>query len=150
MKLMYSICLFFFRTERQKYYKHITKARREPEKYMSVIIDGMDQQSTAVPHFVRESKSTNGAWKLLTHITGAIVHGRGQHCFVDLKEIPHDSNLTISVLLRVLQLYAPNIPKVLYLQLDNCGRENKNKYVLAFLCLLVELGVFDKVSITEL
>ena len=117
---------------------------------MSVIIDGMDQHNTAVPHFVRESKSTNGAWKLLTHVTGAIVHGRGQHCYIDVKEFPHDSNLTIMVLLLILQRYSDHLPKVLYLQLDNCGRENKNKYVFAFLCLLVELGVFEKVSLITL
>ncbi|KAL3890985.1 hypothetical protein ACJMK2_003251, partial [Sinanodonta woodiana] len=29
--------------ERQKYYKHQTKARSYPSKYLSVIIDGMDQ-----------------------------------------------------------------------------------------------------------
>lgn len=138
------------RTEREKYYKHITKARRHPQKYMSIIIDGMDQKTTAVPHFVRDSKTSNGAWKLLTHVTGAIVHGRGQHCYVDVNEVPHDSNLSIMVLLLILQRYADQLPKVLYLQMDNCGRENKNKYVFAFLCLLVELEVFEKVKVSFL
>ena len=136
----------FYRTEREKYYKHVTKAKRHPNKYLSVIVDGMDQHATAVPHFLRDSKSTNGAWKLLTRVTGTIVHGRGQHCYVDVNEVPHDSNLTIMVLILILKRYADVLPKVLYLQLDNCGRENKNKYVFAFLCLLVELGVFEKVS----
>ena len=37
------------------------------------------------------------------------------------------------------------LPTRLFIQMDNCGRENKNQYVLAFLFLLVELEVFDEV-----
>ena len=37
------------------------------------------------------------------------------------------------------------LPTRLFIQMDNCGRENKNQYVLAFLFLLVELKVFDEV-----
>lgn len=38
------------------------------------------------------------------------------------------------------------LPPVLYLQLDNTARENKNKYVMAFLAYLVQAGVFKEVS----
>ena len=38
------------------------------------------------------------------------------------------------------------LPPTLYLQMDNCWRENKNRYVLCFLALLVELGIFKKVN----
>ena len=31
--------------------------------------------------------------------------------------------------------------------MDNCARENKNKYVLALCCLLVELKIFRKIKI---
>ena len=31
------------------------------------------------------------------------------------------------------------------MQLDNCVRENKNKFVLSFLALMVKLGVFEEV-----
>lgn len=37
------------------------------------------------------------------------------------------------------------LPTRLFIQMDNCGRENKNQYVLAFLFLLVEFKVFDEV-----
>jgi thioester reductase-like protein len=33
---------------------------------------------------------------------------------------------------------------------DNCGRENKNRFVLALCCLLVELGIFRKIKISFL
>lgn len=114
---------------------------------MSIIIDGMDQKSTSLPGFLVTPKSLSSMWKLPTHITGVIVHGRGHHSFIDFKEVPHDSNLTINVLLQTLLKYR-SLPATLYLQLDNCGRENKNRYVLALCCLLVELEIFKKVSNT--
>ena len=39
---------------------------------------------------------------LRTHITGAISHGSGRiFTFIDLMRWPHDSNLTLNVLLRI-------------------------------------------------
>ncbi|XP_063964995.1 uncharacterized protein LOC129278782 [Lytechinus pictus] len=135
------------KTERMKYYKHAQKARQHPEKYISIIIDGMDQQSTSIPKFYRTAKSISSAWRLPSHVTGTIVHGRGQHMFVDNKEYPHDSNLTANILLQVLNKYANSLPDTLYLQMDNCGRENKNQCLLALCALLVELNVFKKVKL---
>ncbi|XP_062581892.1 uncharacterized protein LOC134243670 [Saccostrea cucullata] len=43
-----------------------------------------------------------------------------------------------------------SLPDVLYLQMDNCARENKNRYLLAFMCYLVECGIFRKVKISFL
>ena len=37
-------------------------------------------------------------------------------------------------------------PKHLHLNTDNCGRENKNRYVFTFLSALVQLGVFSSIS----
>nr|XP_054753079.1 uncharacterized protein LOC129258865 isoform X1 [Lytechinus pictus] len=133
--------------ERQKYYKHIQKAKLHPEKYMSIIIDGMDQHCTAIPQLHPTPKALSHTDQLHTHITGAIVHGRGQHTYIDFKEYPHDSNLTIHVLLNVLIRYADSLPPTLYLQLDNTARENKNRHVFAFLSLLVELKIFKKIKV---
>ena len=55
-KLM--ILLYFTnRLERNVYHRHIQKARSNPAKYMTVIVDGMDQQKTSPPFLPRESKS---------------------------------------------------------------------------------------------
>ena len=66
----------------------------------------------------------------------------------DLFQWKHDSNLTMNILLVILQLFNGRygLPPVLNLQLDNCWRENKNKYVFTLLSLLVEWAVFDKVN----
>ncbi len=45
-----------YRNERKKYYKHQKKAEKDPGKYMSIIIDGMDQAKTYLPHWIQSSK----------------------------------------------------------------------------------------------
>ena len=117
---------------------------------MSIIIDGMDQSATNLPHLKKISKSTVNLWHLRTHLTGAIVHGHGSEGFLDFLQYPHDPNLTINILLKILvgwfrDLATTSLPERLYIQLDNCGRENKNQFVLAFLALLVQQGVFVEV-----
>ena len=139
------------RQERKKYALHRQKARSNPEKYITIIIDGMDQSKTNLPCLCKESKSSQALQKLRTHLTGVLVHTRapkGKICygFYDLLQWPHDSNMTIAVLLKILHQFKHKLPPVLYLQLDNTARENKNKFVFAFCSLLVSLGVFRKVS----
>lgn len=56
--------------ERQKYYKHIQKAKNYPEKYMSIIIDGMDQSKTEIPHYMYISSMVSSLWKLRVHLAG--------------------------------------------------------------------------------
>ena len=81
-----------------------------------------------------------------THVTGAINHGYGAYAYVDLFGWPHDANLVINVLINVLSKREV-LPDVLYLQLDNTARENKNQYVLGFLALLVEVAIFKEVRL---
>lgn len=141
------------RCERRKYYHHREKSRSEPQKYLTIIIDGMDQNKTNIPNISQQTKSTHNLWRLRTHLTGALVHtktdkGKIAYSFFDFLQWPHDSNMTISILLAVLvkvQAKMETLPDVLYLQLDNTSRENKNKYVFSFLSLLVQLKIFKKV-----
>eukprot|EP00058_Branchiostoma_floridae_P009183 XP_002594671.1 hypothetical protein BRAFLDRAFT_104856 [Branchiostoma floridae] len=45
-----------YKGARQKYYKHNQKAIDSPDKYISLMMDGMDQKSTRVPHFGKGTK----------------------------------------------------------------------------------------------
>ena len=144
--------VFYFRCERKKYHSHREKARSSPEKYLTMIVDGMDQSKTNLPNTKLVSKSTSSLWRLRTHITGVILHtkapgGKLVYSYVDLVQYPHDSNLTITVIINSLVHFIESnpLPKVLYLQMDNTCRENKNKYVLTFCAILVQLGIFEKV-----
>lgn len=42
-----------------EYYKHQGKAKLFPNRYLSLIIDGMDQSKTSLPHFAQASKFTS-------------------------------------------------------------------------------------------
>ena len=142
---------YFFREERKKYYYHRKKAA-DPinhTKYLCVIIDGMDQAKLLVPNLRRWAKSYASAWRLRTHLTGVINHGREVLGLFDLFQWPHDSNLTMNVLLRVLER-CDYLPDVLYFQMDNCFRENKNQFVFVFLGILVKFDIFHKVCINLL
>ena len=145
----------YCRTERRKYYRHREKARSEPHKYVTIIIDGMDQNKTNIPHLLHVTKSTQNLWRLRTHLTG-LMHtksstGKIAYAFYDL-QFPHDCNLTFYALLKALADLSSSgrsFPRVLYLQLDNCFRENKNKFLLAFCSLLVQQRIFRKVNIIQ-
>ena len=150
--MIYDSLIFCFRIERQKYHKHRQKSRDNPEKYMTIIIDGMDQAKSNIPNTKTISKSASGLWCLRTHLTGSLLHirsprGKLAFVFVDLLQWPHDSNLTITVLYNILLDYSQthSLSETLYLQLDNTSRENKNRYLIGFCALLVESCVFKKV-----
>jgi hypothetical protein len=111
-------------------------------------MDGMDQSKTDLPHLIRKNKAACNMWVLRTHVTGVLVHGRRSYAFIDTHMWPHDSNLSINILLNILvdQCKADGLPSTLFLQLDNCFRENKNQYVFGFLALLVQKKIFKEVS----
>ena len=104
----------------------------------------MDQSKLLIPSLLHVAKSYSGAWKLRTHLTGILNHERETLAFLDVFQCSHDSNCTMNVLLRTLKRME-YIPDKLRLQMDNCWRENKNQFVIAFLALLVKRKIFRKV-----
>ncbi|KXJ18305.1 hypothetical protein AC249_AIPGENE23463 [Exaiptasia diaphana] len=138
--------------ERNHYYANRLKAELEPEKYLSLIVDGMDQAKTNLPHVTTISKTEQSHY-LKSHVTGAISHGhRRVFSFVDLLQWKHDTNLTLNVLLQIFLRIAKEkrLPPYLLLQMDNCYRECKNKYVMAFASYLVEIELFKEVYVSYL
>lgn len=140
--------IFNYRQERRRYYSNRQTAIEQPRDCLSMIVDGMDQNKTNIPSLVRIPKSYQNLWSLRTHLTGALVHGTGSFCYFDFLQWSHDCNLTLaSVLLTLKELSNTRIlPAKLFLQMDNCIRENKNKYVFGFLLLFIEKGIFTEVS----
>ena len=136
---------------------HRYKARRYPNKYLTIIDDAMDQKTTCIPRLRRKTKATCNLSTVGTHLVGAIFHSgqspNGKEVFgsFDYYQWPHDPNLTGSVLLNMLSRWFERyqLPPVLYLQLDNCVKENKNRYVLWLLALLVKLEIFEKVNLLQ-
>ena len=138
---MLCMCMHFFfylyRQERKQYYHHREKSRAHPEKYIRA---KKEQSKTNVP-----------LYRLRMHLSGAIIHTRSPHgkiiyAFYDIMQWPNDSNLILQVLNNILHDFKAKLPNILYLQLDNCFRENKNRCVLGYCALLVQRKVFKKVT----
>ena len=83
---------------------------------------------------------------LKTYLCGALVHGVAlyTHLWFDVHHA-HDNNQVVTSLAKVLgdvRSRKESLPPVLRIQADNCGRENKNKYMFAYCASLVALGYF--------
>jgi hypothetical protein len=106
------------------------------------------------PHFEHQTKTSSGMFKQKYHLIGALVHGRGAWVYTMSHRFPADPNVTIEVLQRVLADLSEEsggpLPKKLYLQLDNCVRENKNRAVMAYLCWLVQRRIFKEIHVSFL
>ena len=83
------------------------------------------------------------------HLVGCMVFN-GQmspRIYFTAPNIHNDANFTITIIHHVITHWSNNLPQVLYLQLDNTRRENKNQIVFGYLNMLVELGIFQKVKV---
>ena len=142
--------LQFMRSERMGYYMRRDRAAASPRRYCSFIIDGADQKSYGLPHFTFSTKGDRGQ-KMKVKCVGVLEHGieRKISLFPMTEEFSTGSNHIIEALHRVLdKKYHEEgfLPPTIYIQLDNCSRENKNHYLLSYLESLVGLGVFNDVQ----
>ena len=139
----------FVSGERHSYYK-----RALAKDAISIIIDGSDNSQYWSPYFKDRTSSGQSSWKVALHVMGAIVHGSTAYAYTILDTCPLGANVTIDILHRVLVAEKAkrggSLPRVLYLQLDNTTRQCKNKFVMAWLALLVTCGVFDEVYLSFL
>ncbi|KAL3689390.1 hypothetical protein R1sor_015699 [Riccia sorocarpa] len=125
------------------------KALDSPKDCAYIQIDGMDQKKTTLPHFSKQPKSVDGAALVGVHLVGAMIfHGRLRtRAFLTYNNLKSDSNLTITVLQKILLEWEGILPPTLYLQLDNTVRENKNNILFAYLAMLLEKNVFTKIKL---
>lgn len=104
-------------------------AQKSPDDFLSIIIDGMDQDKLGIPRWTVKSKNEEKHDKLKQKLIGVKCHGldppvRGY--FVDAK-YGSDSNVTCEVLRRIFDdIGYDKLPKKLFLQLDNTCATNKN------------------------
>jgi hypothetical protein len=138
--------------DRRKYMKHIRKSRRYPLRYMQLSIDGMDQHKCTIPRLKRATQKSAGLETIPISVIGVMCHGHAPKAtaYILPGDFPKDSSLTCHIiaqsLLRALEANG-KLPPVLYLQLDNTYRENKNTTVFAFCRWLVQMNIFKKVII---
>jgi hypothetical protein len=139
--------------ERVAYTDRTKAASSLPETYASIITDGM--QPKYLPLKVPADKSLVLGKRFKLHVTGAIEHRRSDKLsfYVNLEHWPHDPNYTISILHHQIRMLVRDTkrangvrPQVLYVQFDNCFRENKNRWMLAYFCYLIHLGWFKEIQ----
>jgi hypothetical protein len=124
-----------------------------PKKYLSIIIDGADQAKFWLPYGKEKTHADQAAWKLRTHLMGAIAHGHGTYCYLYDDNCEQGNNVTIDTLHRVLVDLIKNngsLPPKLYLQLDNTSKQCKGQWLFYYLAALVDHGVFEKIVVSFL
>lgn len=73
-----------------------------PELYMCIIVDGIDQNTTMVPRMRQTMKNIEHRF-VKTHLCRALVHGIGLYCDVWFRaHHKYDSNQVVSTLLYVI------------------------------------------------
>ena len=126
-----------------------------PGRVLVISMDGTQQLKWGTPNFAEITKK-DGVARLKSSLMICLMQtGTDHNCLVfdTLAHIRHDANLTIECIHRCMQFHQDkygHMPRRLHLQTDNCTRENKNTYVLAYLSWLVERKVFDRINLSFL
>ena len=138
--------------ERKDYWRAKQNAILYPNELMCLIVDGMDQNTTMVPKLQQALKEIKDQYMKI-HLCNILVHGEGLYSDVWIdSHHKHDSNQVITSIMNVINDVRDRcrglLPPVLRIQADNCGRENKNQYMIVFCAALVGLGYFTEVYLS--
>lgn len=139
----------FIQLERREYKKKRENAILHPGHYCSIIVDGADQSAFGLPHFMVKTKNARGH-AMKVKLVGLLDHKKPNevHLMTMTEEHETGANHMVEAVHRFLMTRSKEgpLPRNLYVQLDNCTRENKNKFFLGYLEYLVAQRVFDTVE----
>ena len=97
---------------------HRENSLKSSEQYICLLIDGMDQKEACLPHMHRLPKDVNDECLVQMHLVGCLAYN--------------------GLVKPIVFITYPNpLPLVLYIQLDNTTRENKNSTIFRYLSMLV-------------
>jgi hypothetical protein len=145
--------------DRYVYTSNKMKSQNRTGGVLSIIIDGADNTDHSLPYFHHRTHESQAAWRQRMHVIGAIAHGHGVWAFTCPGHVAQGHNVTIQALWEVLRDLIKRardkgelaqFPDHLVLQLDNTTKQNKGKFLFAFVYLLVEYGPFRKATINFL
>lgn len=126
-----------------------------PSDNLFIQIDGMDNSKSYLPRYLELSKDQVQKERLPTKISGCNIYsGWYEEKRKVLFYLNHDifeqgSNLIITLVHLLLQEFVKDwkkLPKKLHLNMDNCWKENKNRFLFSYLASLVELNIFEEVT----
>ena len=142
--------------ERGVWHSKRDKGINDPGNYLVISLDGTDQFPNGLPSFFEQTKDDCNGARLKMHLQVGMAHGGvpGPVFYCGWEYLYGDPNFTIETLYRMIKREEDarngELPDTLYLQLDNCIRENKNTYVITFLAWLIERGVFKVIKVSFL
>lgn len=141
--------LNFISRERMGYQQKKDRARLQGSEYCSVIVDGSDMSAFGLPHFITTPKSQRGH-ALKVKLIGLLEHKLENFLFLYTMTQEHETgaNHIVEVLHRFINAKRADgpLPRKFFVQLDNCTRENKNRFVMGYFEMLVAHSVFDSVE----
>lgn len=131
-------------TERS-HYKQVSVSSRNPEKdLLSFILD--KGNGPAIPHLAEHPKSWATMTRPKTSLFAFINHGRQMKFLIpNLDEFPDDPNYAMSLIIAQLIEHVKttgSLPLDFHMQVDNCSKENKNRWLFGLFALLAGLRIF--------
>jgi hypothetical protein len=136
--------------ERRDYWLFKRSAMITPDFFMSLIVNGMDQNPTMVSKMRQTVKNIESHF-VKRHLCGVLVYGIGLYAnvWIDAHH-KHDSNQVIMSVMHVIadvRRRKGRLSPTLRIQANNCMRENKNIYMFVLCVALVGLGYFQEVQL---
>ena len=127
-------------------------SHNDPDGILHIVFDCPD--AFHLPSIVPVTKITGGCKRVSANAIGFINHSSGARDYMFfLEHFKKNPNLVLtSMYLHLLKHFESNVqhPPVLWLQADNCFKENKNRWMMAFCCWLIHIGWFKEVMISML
>ena len=119
---------------------------------LTCIQDGMDQAKLRVPKwgYTKISKAATKLYRPAIHLCGCWLHGYRLFLFLSDEDLKKNSETQVEALMLSLEdlfAHSNSMPMTLHVQQDNCPREGKNKFFLAFVLMLQILGVYRYTSL---
>ncbi len=139
--------------ERLEYKRKRDIATLQPSEAWSLIVDGADQKAYGLPHFITSTKSQRGE-TLKVKLIGLLEHAMENklRLLTMTEEHKTGANHVIEAVHRFLmdRSLTDTTPPKLFIQVDNCTRENKNRYFLSYIECLVLWNVFKEIEVSFL
>ena len=133
-------------SDRRVYHAWRKRCEDNPDKYLCIILDGMDQSKTDLPSF----GTGESPQQMTCRVIGALAHSATKDAYAFLvSNFSKETNTMVEVLRRVLDS-RESLPPVLVLQFDNTWQENKNSRMFSYLASLVEVGIFEEIIVNFL
>jgi hypothetical protein len=141
--------------ERTDYAQRIILAKRRPDLYLNLTIDGSDNSAYGFPYFSERNHNTSKGFKVRSKLYAAILHGHFGAAFTYATNLKGGSVVTVEIIHRMLELFLKDkpgnrLPPTLWIQLDNTCRDNKNRFVFGYIQSLVDMGLFREVEVNFL